>query len=291
MKKVTFFVLGLVLVVNLKAQSIPEKIALRACDCLYSYDTYDQLKDSLKRCVSSATAYFMTNGPAEDQEYLKSFQGALKTLTEVFDILPSNCYHLRHLMVEEKQKQYYKLSAISSATEHYEKGNDFINKGDFSNSIIELNAAIKLDYSFVNALDKLGISYNSQGNYKDAVKSFRKSLEIFPEGDVALLNIALAYSLLKDDKNSLKYFRELIFYYRDNPEGYFGCGKILFHRSDYENALENIFIAHKIYTKTNSEYQKESETLIRLIYSEMKEKNKLDIFTEKAKKYNIVITE
>lgn len=291
MKKFIYFLLGFILAFNLQAQSIPEKIAIRACDCLYSYDTYDQIRDSLKRCVSSAAAYFMTNGSAEDQEYLQSFQGALKTLTEVFDILPSNCYHLRHLMVEEKQKQYYRLSAISSANEHYEKGNDFIDKGDFSNSIIELNAAIKLDYSFVNAIDKLGISYCSQGNYKDAVKSFRKSLEIFPEGDVALLNIAVAYSLLKDNKNSLKYYKELIFYYRDNPEGYFGCGKILFLKSDYENALENIFIAHKIYTQTNSEYQKESETLIRSVYSEMKEKKKLDIFTEKAKKYNIVITE
>jgi len=291
MKKYIYFLLGFLLAVNLHAQSIPEKIAIRACDCLYSYDTYDQLKDSLKHCVSSATAYYMTNGPVEDQEYLKSFQGALKTLTEVFDMLPSNCYHLRHLMIEEKKKQYYTFSAISSANKHYEKGNDFIDKGDFSNSIMEFNEAIKIDNSFVNALDNLGLSYRCQGNYKEAVKSYRKSLEIFPEGDVALLNIAVAYSLLKDNKNSLKYYKELIFYYRDNPEGYFGCGKILFLKSDYENALENIFIAHKIYTQTNSEYLKDSETMIRLIYFEMKDKKKLDIFNEKAKKYNIIIAE
>ena len=100
----------------------------------------------------------------------------------------------------------------------------------------------------------------------------------------------MSYSFLKD-YDTLKYYNSLIFLYKDNPEGYFGAGKILFIKSDYKNALENIFIAYRIYTDTNSDYVKDSEQLIGIMYSELNNKGKIDLFNEIPMKYNIAINE
>jgi len=286
-----FVIVGLLLTIKLEAQTITEKIASKACNCLDSLKTDEPLNSNLKDCISEATAYYMTNGSTEEQNFLKSFQGAVATLTEVYEIIPSQCYTLRHLLIEEKRQKYYKLSGNSDANAYYQKGNDFMDKGDFKNSIIEFKKALNLDNSFVYALDHLAFSYRNLNNLEIAIQYYQKSLVIFPEGEVALLNIANAYSLLRDYRNSKNYFKDFIYYYQDNPEGYFGLGKILFIKKDYENALENIFIAHQMYEKTNSDNLSDCDKFISLMYSELKKIDKLDLFDIKAKKYNIIVKE
>jgi tetratricopeptide (TPR) repeat protein len=291
MKHYRLIILGLIITSSLKAQTFSEKVAIKACDCLDSLETYKQLEDSLRNCTSKAMALVMIESSPEEKKILNTVQGITGVFQEVNEILPSYCYNVRRLMIVEKKKQFYDLSSIPEANEHYLKGNDFMDNGDFTNSISEFQNAIKIDNRFVYAYDHLAISYRRQENYKKAIKYYKKSLEIFPEGDVALLNIAVSYSFLKDYQNSLKYYNDLIFLYQDNPEGYFGAGKIQYVISDYENALENVFNAHRMYLDTNSDYLQDSEKLISIMYADLKDKGKINLFLEKAKKYNITIDE
>jgi tetratricopeptide (TPR) repeat protein len=220
---------------------------------------------------------------------LGTVSGITGTFKEVNEILPSICYNVRRLMIEEKKKQFYTLSVHSYANEHYEKGNIFMDKGDYSNSIKEFQEAVKLDKNFVYAIDHLAVSYRRQENYKKAIKYYQRSLDIFPEGDLALLNIAAAYLLLKDYDYSLKYYSKLIFFYPESPEGYYGAAKVYFIKSDFENALDNVFTAHRIYIETNSDYTEDSKQLIGIMYSKLKELNRIDIFNTQAEKNNVTI--
>jgi len=266
-----------------------QKAAIKTCDCLGTLDTYKQLEDSLKKCKSNAMALVMIESSPEEKKVLNTIRGEAKLLEELIELLPIFCYNVRSVLIVEKKKQFYRLSPNSEANEHYLNGKEYMAKGDYSNSINHFQKAIKLDNRFVYAYDHLAISYQMQENHKKAIKYSRKSLTIFPEGNVALLNIAVSSSFFNIYENCLKYYNDLIFLYQDNPEGYFGFGKTQFVLSNYESALENVFIAHKMYTDSNSDYLKESEKLISIMHSEIKNKGKINLFLEKAKKYNITI--
>ena len=143
-------------------------------------------------------------------------------------MLPSYCYNVRRLIIEDKKNRFYKRSDNQQANFHFDKGNDFMESGDYKNAIKEFESAVKFDNNLVYAIDNLAISYRHLENYKTAIKYYNQSLDIFPEGDVALLNIAVSYSFLEDDENSIKSYSKLKFLYPDDPEGYFGLAKMYF---------------------------------------------------------------
>ena len=83
----------------------------------------------------------------------------------------------------------------------------------------------------------------------------------------------------------------MVHFYKDNPEGYFGIGKVLFLAKDYENGIDNVFVAHLLYIENNSAYVKDSEILIAAYFQELTNIGKGDLFIEKAKMYGISLTE
>jgi tetratricopeptide (TPR) repeat protein len=154
-------------------------------------------------------------------------------------------------------------------------------------AIESFQLALKEDPNFVLALDDMAVSYRQLNDYDNAIKYYKKSLEIYPEGNFALMNIGVAYTFKSDYKTAISYYEKLIQYHPDNAEGYFGAGKNYFMLKDDEKALDNLFLAHIIYTSENSEYAKDSEQLIGALYQKMKSENKEDLFKKIAEKNNI----
>ena len=154
-------------------------------------------------------------------------------------------------------------------------------------AIENFQLAIKDDSHFVLALDDMAVSYRQLNDYDNAIKYYKKSLEIYPEGNFALMNIGVVYTLKSDFKTAISYYEKLIQYHPDNAEGYFGAGKNYILLNEDEKALDNLFIAHVIYTNENSEYVKDSEKLIGALYQKMKSENKEDLFKKIAEKNNI----
>lgn len=103
------------------------------------------------------------------------------------------------------------------------------------------------------------------------------------------MNIGVAYTFKSDYKTAISYYQKLIEYHPNNAEGYFGAGKNYFMMKDDEKALDNIFMAHRIYTNEKSEYVKDSEQFIGAIYQRMKSEKKEDLFKKIAEKNNINI--
>lgn len=276
-------------ITSLQGQTLPEKIALLACERLDSIDNFKSLQDSIQPSIAAAMATVMMKGTQEERKQIGTVEGIRGTLKNAFEILPRHCYNVRRLMIEDRRKMFYKKSDNLKANIHFDKGNDYIEKEDFRSARKEFESAIKLDEKFVYAVDHLAISYRRQNNFKSAIAYYKKSLDIFPEGDVALLNIAVCYSLLLDKENTMKYYNQIKYLYPNNPEGYYGAAKFLFTNADYENALDNLFTSHRMYSESMSDLSDDSQKLIELFYSKLKELNRLDIFDRKAKQYGITI--
>jgi len=291
MKKIVILNLILILTLNLKSQTLNEKIVYKACECLDSLKTIAAIEDSLQSCINNSMAYIMLDGTDEEKKILGSAEGIINTVSECKDLIILKCAHIKDIFVQEQLEQYYCESENKTANLHYEKGTKLMYDEDYNKAIKELKKAIKIDDKFVFAYDHLAVSYRQKEKYKKAIEYYKKSLEICPVGDMALMNIAVVYSILEDYDNSLSYYNLLKFYHSTNPEGYFGAGKILFLQSDYENALANVFTAHIMYNNSGSDYIKDSEKLIKIIYADMKENDRLDLFWEVAKRYKININD
>ena len=289
MKYFILLIVYIPMVTIVRGQTLSEKIAINACEYLDSIDNFQVLQDSIQPSFGAAMANVMIESTPEERTLLGTVEGVLETFKKLFEILPNYCYNVRRLMIEDKKLRYYKMSDNKQANLHFEKGNDLYEKGDFKYAIKEYESAIKADDNFVYAIDNLAISYRQLEKFKTAIKYYKKSLDIFPEGNVALLNIAVSYSLLEDYENSEKNYGNLIILYPNNPEGYFGLAKMLLIKGDYENALDNLFIAHRIYSESDSDYIKDSERLLSLIISKLREVGKMDLLDKKAKEHNIEI--
>ncbi|MDX1373400.1 MAG: tetratricopeptide repeat protein, partial [Nitrososphaeraceae archaeon] len=257
--------------------SIEEKIVIKACSYLDSIDNYSVLQDSLQGSITTAMATVMSSGTDDERKLLSNVLTIRTLLKNAVEELPLYCPNVRRLIIEHKTEKFYKRSNISQANEHFDIGNEFMKNGKFKNAVKEFKKAIKIDPNFVYAIDHLAISYRQQNKYKKAVKVYKESLEIFPEANIALMNLAVCYSLLNEEEKAIKCYEDLKYYHPNNPEGYFGLAKLSFLKKEYEKALDNIFIAHKLYVASNSEYLTDSKKLISYLYSQLSKEDKLEL--------------
>ena len=291
MNKTLTLLFNILILSTLQGQSLSEKIAIDACKYLDSINDINILQDSIRGSITKSMTNVMMEASLEERKQITTVEGIRGTIKKAYDILPSYCYNVRRLVIENKKTKLYGLSSNFEANKYFDKGNEYLDSKKFKKAIKEFKSAIKLDPNFVYAIDHLAISYRRQEDYKSAVKYYKKSLEVFPEGNVALLNIAVCYSNLEDDENSIKNYAELKFLYPNDPEGYFGLAKMLSIKEDYENALDNLFIAHRIYLEADSEYQKDSQKLFEFISAKLEELGKSELIERKAKENNITIKE
>ncbi len=138
--------------------------------------------------------------------------------------------------------------------------------------------AVKKDKKFAFSCDNLGYSYRKTGKYKEAIENYKKSLELDPKGKMPLMNIAVAYQLDGDNKNTIKAYEKYEELYRNDPEGFYGLGRIYYLEKDYKPELENMIQAYLLYVKMNSPYNIDAQKHILFIYNELKEKGELKLF-------------
>ncbi len=272
----------------LHAQTSEEKIAAKACECLQksSNITNDVFRDCL---TGNMGEVILTDKDPKVRESINTVEGIQTIILRTTEIITKKCPSLVPALIENKEDIFYGKSKNKSAQNFYKIGQDFMDQKNFKSAIESFQLALKEDPKFVLALDDMGVSYRQLDDYDNAIKYYKKSLEIYPEGNFALMNIGVAYTFKSDYKTAISYYQKLIEYHPNNAEGYFGAGKNYFMMKDDEKALDNIFMAHRIYTNEKSEYVKDSEQFIGAIYQRMKSEKKEDLFKKIAEKNNINI--
>ncbi|MBK8501075.1 MAG: tetratricopeptide repeat protein [Saprospiraceae bacterium] len=282
-----FFVTFYFWVSHSQAQVLSNRIASQACKSLESITDFQTLEDSLDSNIASAMAEIMSTASNEERGLLSTIDGMKSTLLEALILVTNNCSHVRNLLIEKRRSIYYRNSDNVEAQMYYEEGTRYLQDGDYPNAILNYRRAIKQDRKFVYAIDNLAVAYRKQEVLKRALKQYNRSLEIFPEGSVALTNAAVIHSFNEDYDNAADLYTKLKFYYPENPEGYFGLGKIFYLMKVYDKALDNIFFAHRKYLEIDSDYVEDSQKLIDIVVSDLRRMNMIELVEQKAKEHNI----
>jgi tetratricopeptide (TPR) repeat protein len=289
MKKITVFAVCFMIFSSLSGQDIIEKICLSICNCVDTIENMDSLQKKIDRCVPESMVIYFSSINDNETGYLSNVDTIKKTVDKVMKSLTYYCPKIKEFILTDKEEKFYKMSDSEMANQLYNDASSALQSNDYKTAEKKFIKATKESPLWVLPLDDLGLTYRLMGNYKKAIKYYSKSLELYPEGPYAIQNQAVAFTFLKDFESALKNYSLLINLYPKNPEGYFGKGKTYFLMEDYENALDYLFHCHKIYSTQNSDYVKDTESLIAAIHNKMKERNQLDIFLKKAENHGITI--
>lgn len=288
MKKIVFLFITIASYSYSYSQSLEEQIALKACDCL---NKSKEINDEIYRnCISASMSEVVLMSKNKNvRESINTVEGIQSMFLKTNEVLMKSCNKLISEKPASKSDIFYSDSKIESAQNAYIIAKDFMNDKKYRIAIENLQISLKKDPKFVLAYDDIAMCYRQLNDYDNAVKYYKKSLEIFPEGDFALMNIGVVYSLKEDYKTAITYYEKLIEYQPNNAEGYFGAGKSYLQINNDEKALDGILKAHRIYSETQSDYIKDTEMLMGAIYQKMKADNKEDVFKRIAKENNINI--
>ena len=121
-----------------------------------------------------------------------------------------------------------KISLEKQIDEAYDKNDD-------KKTISLISRYVKEFPNNADYLNKLGVLYANENNYKEAEKWYLKAIE---NGNLtAISNLADNYSQLKDYEKAIKYYKE---YQKlvDNPDNYLWIAGAYYEMEDYKNAKE-----------------------------------------------------
>ncbi|NVO32688.1 tetratricopeptide repeat protein [Hymenobacter lapidiphilus] len=269
--------------------TLPQLAAEKLCACIGEVPQPDSVANRLQRCLPQAlTKAAIQQGGLEAIGTVEGMKGALLKTQE---LATASCPPVRNAYVVQRTEHSYASSNIAAAQKAYDAGTALLEKQQYQQALPLFLKALKLDRKFVKAHDHAAICYRQLQDFKKAADYYAKSLAIFPEDDLALLNMAVVQNRLEKPDEARGYFEKLRYFHPYNPEGYFGAGKMALVASDFPAALDNLFQAHRLYTQQESPYLADSNKLISLLYGAMKENNQLDLFRNRAQQYNFEIKE
>lgn len=280
-KSLTLLFLLLSTVFFAQKQSAAQDIANDACNCIaqITIDGHSKNK-AIKNCIDTAiTTATKRNGHTNTNTLFR----------DVENYLVEHCEALKKLAFSENERFENATSKNVLAQLAYDDGLDYLSEKDYENALKKFKKATSIDPNFAFAWDNLGISYRKTGQFDKAIDAYKRSLQINPKGKMPLLNIAVAYNLKKDHINAEKYYKRYIANFKDDPEGFYGLGLIQYLNDDYENGLDNMITAYKLYSAQHSPYRTDAANKISYIYHDLKKKEKLDIFNRVAKKHQLKI--
>jgi len=270
--------------INVCGQSLEERAATLACECIKKQEHLDNAK--YRECLSKSLVAAQNESP-NDFSIPGTVEGIQSAFLKVQSILSYTCNLLSEKELEAKRERFYSDSKNEFAQSSYIIGNDMMNDKKFELAIESFGLALSVDSTFVLALDHTAICYKQLGDLDNAVKYYNKSLDVYPEGDLALMNIGVIYTSVGEFEISNKYYLRLANLYPNNPEGYYGLAKNYILLGEIEKGLENISIAYQIYKKTKSEYKKDVEKIVGIVRQAMKENGQEKEFKKIAKKYGL----
>lgn len=242
-------------------------------------------KDSKKKKEPKSNTVEILIDPKDSEQYKNYYY-------EIERYLMDSCTAMREKMASDELLYDHSISKNEQAMKAYILGVQALNSSDFASALPHFKQAIEHDEKFAFAWDNLGICYRQLGEYDKAIYAYKQSLFIEPKGITPLLNMAVAYSLKQEWDSSISVYEKMISIYPNNPEGYFGKGKILTIDKE-ENSLGLDFLckAYNLYVAQKSPYRTDAEGLLGIVYDRMKEEGKDADFFKILKKNNIVVGE
>ncbi len=269
---------------------IVENISIDACECISKINTENNTKNNaIKNCIAASVVENLRTEVTSSEGDVSEIQLEASAYKMIESYLVENCDALKQLSFTESEEFEHSTSQNVLAQLAYDDGMDYMESGDYETAILKFKKAIEIDPNFAFSWDNLGVCYRKSNQYEKAIEAYKKSLEINPEGRMPLMNIAVTYNLKKEFEEAIVYYNKFISIYKDDPEGYYGLGLILYTNNMQEEGLANLIHAYTIYSAQNSPYRADAAKKIGYMYNDLKNNDKLEIFNKVAAKYNLKI--
>ncbi len=202
--------------------------------------------------------------------------------------LKDSCRSLNKAIASNNQESEYSFSKDDKAIALYNKGVPFLDNEKYKEALPYFEEAVKQDPKFAFAWDNIGICNRRLNNFDAAIEAYNKSLELDPKGKTPLQNIPVAYEYKKEYDKALDAYLNILKYYPDDAEAYYGAGRIYaYFKVDLEKSLQYICKCYNIYTNTKSPYRVDAEKQISYLYGKMKADGKEELFYKILKDNNI----
>lgn len=141
---------------------------------------------------------------------------------------------------------------LPEAQAHFDQAANDIGSKRYGSAIQHYQAALKLDPSFLNALDHMALAYRQNEQIDSAFHYFRLSTATNPNGLMAHQELASLYASQKDYRNALLEYQEVLRIDPENPDAYLGISKSLFMLENFTGAIESGKKAVQIYDKAKA---------------------------------------
>lgn len=113
-----------------------------------------------------------------------------------------------------------------------------------------------------------GIEYYNQGNYKSAINSFKKAVEIDPSFIDSYYNLGILYEFTGNTTEAIMAFKNLLAKNPDDSEAAYKIAKIYFDKGNYKTSLNYIHIVEE-----GSPHYKKTQELYKKVISAINESN------------------
>ena len=272
--------------INQQYQEGVSKAADKACQCIDDIPTSlstEEKNNFISECVSSGVV---------DTEVIRDLKlntvEAMKGIvTDVQRFLVNNCPALKKVTFSNDEEKLFSYSSNKQAVEYYNKGISESEKGNFKKALKNYKKAVELDDKFVFAWDNLGRTYRELNQYDKAIEAYESSIAIDSLNPTSLMNIAVVYNYKKDFESSSKWYNKLIDAYPNDPEGHYGLSLAYMYSNKLEPSLNSVIKAYKLYKEAGSPYVADAEKVMQYLYGLFQEQGITEQFEKICEEQNI----
>jgi len=259
-----------------------------ACDCIDEIATDIAIEEKNKLISDCITKGVSSSGARENidlntVENIKAFYGHIQ------NVLVNECKALKKITFSNDEHKLNSYSTNREANKLYNQGIRESEKGNYKKALKYYKKAVTLDDKFVFAWDNLGRMYRELHDYDKAIEAYKNSIAIDSLNRTPLMNIAVAYNYKKDYENSEYWYTKLKDAYPKDPEGHYGLSLVYMYRNKLEASLNSVIDAHELYKESNSPYTADAKKVMNYLYSLFKEQDKIARFEEICKERGITL--
>jgi Tfp pilus assembly protein PilF len=131
-------------------------------------------------------------------------------------------------------------AAEMSVEEHFQKGNEYIQTGQFDKAVAEFEAVLKAEPERVSALTNLGVAYYNVLRLEDAIAQYQKALEVGPDDADIHSNMAAAYVQKGDLAQALAEYQKAITINPKLAQAHFGLAVVYLQQGQNDQAVKEL---------------------------------------------------
>jgi len=170
------------------------------------------------------------------------------------------------------------------AAKYYNDGYAEFHKENYEDAIKNYKKAIQLDSSYTDAIDNCALSYRRLNKLDSAEYYYKLSLIKLPTNELAMSNLGLVYMFKNDFKTAKSTFKKLL---KNNPnygDGLYSLSEVYLRENKNDSAIIYSSKAYEVWKDNNREFSADALYYTGLAYLHKGDKKKaMDYFVRANK--------